>query len=249
MGKNRKNKIMVGGTLLELKDLDISKKTIILVGEIHTHIAVQPQYNNIIRKQKDIIDRVNAKFGKNKTYFYSEAPCAFQQQVLETEIYSACVVVQYANSKMPIKLSNICNEREEKGMCDSEYADDILSIFDKNVEVDCIIVQIGLAHILELKKHIEKRPDINIIIINTASQDQITRLRHVLTTTWEGFELLEIEKYYDLPEEETFNFSSKIPKEGGITRNGGKRNRRTNRKKSKSRKCIKTRHKKNKKTI
>ena len=250
MGKNKKNKIMAGGTLLELEDLDISKKTIILVGEVHTHITIQPQYNNAIRKQKDIIDRVIAKFGKNKTYFYSEAPCAFKEHVLETKIYSACAVVQYANSKMPIKLSNICdNKREEKGMCDCEYADDILSIFDKNIEVDCIIVQIGLAHIVELKKHIEKRPEINIIIVNTASPDQITRLWHVLTNTWEGFELLEIEKPYHLQEEGTFNCSNKIPKEadGGLVRNGGKKkHRRTKRGKSKHRKSKrgKSKHRK-----
>ena len=231
-----KSKIMIGGTLLELKNLvDISKKTIILVGEVHTHITIHPEYDNSIRKQKDIIDLVNAKFGKDKTYFYSEAPCAFQQQVLETKIYSACVVVQYAKMEMPVKLSTICAEtRDEKGMCDSEYSDDILSIFNKNADVDCIIVQIGLAHIVELKKHIiEKRPDINIIIVNTASQDQITRLHSVLTDTFDGLELLDIEKPYDLPVEVNGGYKKRSRKR---SRKSGRKSRKRKSRKRKSRK-------------
>ena len=47
------------------------------------------------------------------------------------------------------------------GDCDDGYVDNILSIFDVNLEINCIVVAIGLLHIPELKRlFFEKRPDI-----------------------------------------------------------------------------------------
>ena len=101
--KTRKNKKMMGGNLSELDSLDVSKKTIILMGESHTPKDLTIEYLNIVRKQRQIIDLVVDKFGQDKTYFYSEAPEEYRTLVLGTNNYSSSVIVQYANKKIPIK--------------------------------------------------------------------------------------------------------------------------------------------------
>lgn len=201
--KSRKNKKIIGGNLAELDGLDNSKKTIILMGELHTNKTDTVQYFNIIRKQKEIIALSLAKFGEDKTYFYSEGPEQFRDLILGTDNYSSSVIVQYATTKMPVKLSSITSCDRTDSSCDNKYADDILSIFDENSNINCITVAIGLLHVPELKRIInEKRPDIKIIIVNTVSNKQLTplipevRRKHPLL-----MDLLRVEPPYELPEE------------------------------------------------
>jgi hypothetical protein len=200
--KSRKNKKMIGGNLAELDGLDVSKKTIILIGELHTNKTDTEQYFNILRKQKEIIALCLAKFGEDKTYFYSEGPEQFRELILGTDDYSSSVIVQYAQTRMPVKLSSITSCDRRNSSCDDEYADDILSIFYENSNINCITVAIGLIHIPELKRIInEKRPDIKIVIVNTVSDKQLiplipdVRRMHPLV-----MDLLRVEPPYELPE-------------------------------------------------
>ncbi len=201
--KTRKNNKMIGGNLSQLDSLDVSTKTIILMGEFHTDKKIMSEYLNIIRKQKEIVNLVVDKFGQDKTYFYSEAPEEFRGKVLETDNYSSSVIVQYAKTKIPIKLSSITTCDREDSSCDDKYSHDILSIFDENSEINCIIVEIGLLHIPELKKIIiSERPDIKIIIVNTVSMKQLVPLIPEINRRYPSvMDLLTIELPYDLPEE------------------------------------------------
>ena len=193
---------MIGGNLSELNSLDVSIKTIILMGECHTDKRNMSEYHNIIRKQKEIVNLVVDKFGLDKTYFYSEAPQEARQQVLKTDEYSSCVVIQYAQqTKIPIKLSSITCHRVHGG-CNEEYSRDILSIFNDNSNINCIIVAIGLLHIPELKGFIGSiRPDIRIIIVNTVSKRQLTPLiPEIIEKHRSVIDLLKTELPYDLPD-------------------------------------------------
>jgi len=200
--KTRKKIKMIGGKLSEIDSLDVSKKTIILIGETHTDKREKSQYFNIIRKQKEIINLAIDKFGQDKTYFYSEAPEEFLKLILETDDYSSNVIAQYAKTKIPIKLSSITRCDRGEGQCDNKYCDDILSIFDNNSEINCIIVAIGLMHIPELKRFIiSKRPDIKIIIVNTVSEKQLNpSIQQIKIHFPSVIDLLTIEQPYDLPE-------------------------------------------------
>jgi hypothetical protein len=198
---NKKNKTikMIGGNLSELDSLDVSIKTIILMGESHTDKKIISEYLTIIKKQKEIVNLVVDKFGPDKTYFYSEAPEEFRETVLETDNYSSSVIVQYAKTKIPIKLSSITACDREDSSCDDKYSHDILSIFDKNSKINCIIVQIGLFHIPELKRLIiSKRPDIKIIIVNTLSNKQLEPLIPYIINDQSIINLLTIELPYEL---------------------------------------------------
>lgn len=180
---NKKNKTikmkrdkMVGGTLSELDYLNPHQKTIILVGELHTRKFDILEYNNIIRKQKEIIDKVKDTFGADKTYFYSEAPKEFEHIALTTDDIHSSVVLQYARTVVPTKLSSITSCHRAAGSCDREYADDILSIFG-NHEINCVIVSIGLLHVPRLYEFIRQmQPDIKIVIVNTVSSAQFMPL-------------------------------------------------------------------------
>jgi len=213
----RKNKLKrVAGKLEELDKLDIRKKTIILMGELHTSKTDNAEYLNIIKKQKNIIDNVVKKIGENKTYFYSEAPIGLIDKVLRTDNYSSSVIVQYVNfrTNIPIKYSSISLCDRETGSCNNEYSDDILSIFAINPEIKCIIVAIGLLHVPELKRLInEKQSDINIIIINTVSQEQLKPFIPHFFSNKSMRELLYTEPSYKLPIE-TFKVSVLINKDG-----------------------------------
>jgi hypothetical protein len=199
---SRKFKKIIGGTLSELDDLDVSIKTIVLIGELHTSKQNRLQYNNVIRKQKEIIGRVKDKFGEDKTYFYSEAPEEYRNLILTSDNYHSSVIVQYAASLFPIKLSSITTCDRETSDCDEKYTDDILSIFD-NPEINCLIVSIGLLHVPELNRFIHiKQPDIKIIIINTVSKEELVPLIPQMRTKYQSvIELLKIEKPYELPNE------------------------------------------------
>jgi hypothetical protein len=174
------------------------------MGEYHVDKIKDSQYYiNIIRKQKEIINLCIDKFGQDKTYFYSEAPEEHTRLVLATDMYSSAVIAQYAKTKIPIKLSSITGcDRRYKGYCDDKYCDDILSIFDNNSEINCIIVAIGLLHIPELKRFIiSRRPDIKIIIVNTVSEKQLNPLIPEIKKQFPSvIDLLTIEQPYDLPE-------------------------------------------------
>ena len=210
--KTRKNKTrkMIGGTLPELENLeDFSRKTIVLVGESHTLKSDRlEEYGNIIRKQKFIIDLVKSKFGPEHTYFYSEAPEKNRSMVLTTNNIHSGVVVQYAQTQIPIKLSSITCDDRDKSNCDSEYVSDILSIFD-NPSINCIIAQLGLLHIAEIKNIISQiRPDIKIIVVNTQSDRQFLEIKEAISripTYLPVLELVKIETPYEdrTPEEIT----------------------------------------------
>jgi hypothetical protein len=202
--KTRKNIKMIGGKLSEIDSLDVSKKTIILICDAHTDKREKSEYFNIIRKQKEIINLAIDKFGQDKTYFYSEAPEKFLKRILETDDYSSSVIAQYAKTKIPIKLSSITRCDRDEGQCDNKYCDDILSIFDNNSEINCIIVAIGLMHIPELKRFIiSKRPDIKIIIVNTISEKELNpSIQQIKIHFPSVIDLLTIEQPYDLPEPE-----------------------------------------------
>ena len=201
--KQLKRKKMIGGNLSEINSLDPSVKTIILMAELHTHKSNRLEYNNIITKQKEIINLVVSKFESNKTYFYSEGPSEARHIIFGTDVYSSSVIVQYATTIIPIKLSSITALQRETSDSNKEYCDDILSIFDENPVIDCIIVGIGLLHIPELKKFIsEKRPEINIIIINTLSFEQLTPLIQKIRNMYpKVIDLIQIEIPYELPKE------------------------------------------------
>jgi hypothetical protein len=205
---NLKNIKMIGGTLSELDSLDVSIKTIILMGESHSFKTDLIEYNNIIKKQKLIIDLVLSKFGQDKTYFYSEAPKEFRDNALGTDYFSSSVISQYTITKIPIKFSNITTCDRENSQCDDKYSDDILSIFDEESHINCIIVAIGLLHVSELKQFINiKRPDIKIIIVNTVSNKQLLPLN--MKEYPALIELLKIESPYELPKIES---SYELPK-------------------------------------
>jgi hypothetical protein len=212
--KTKKNNKIIGGSLDELYNLDNSTKTIILMGEFHTLKRNILDYNKIIKKQKQIINLAVDKFGQDKTYFYSEAPEEYREAVFNTDGISASIIAQYANTKIPIKLSSITVCDREGSSCDEKYSQDILSIFDENLNINCIIVAIGLLHIPELKKYLNKRPDIKIITVNTVSQNQINPLIPKIKIEYPSvIDLLTIEQPYEM-ETQKINYvipSSYIP--------------------------------------
>jgi len=202
--KTRKNKTrkMIGGLLSEIEGLDISQKTIILVGELHTRKRDVVQYNKIIRKQFDIIDKTIQKFGLDKTYLYSEAPKEAERMILTTDDPHASVIIQRAITMLPVKLSSITSCDRQGSSCDNEYADDILSIFTEP-QIDCVIAILGLLHIPEIGKIIhEKRPDIKIVVVNTVSVEQLMPLiPEIIRNNYSDvLNLIQIEKPYELPE-------------------------------------------------
>ena len=109
--KNKKPypKKMIGGTIKEFEDIDCSIKTVVLIGELHTPMTSILEYNNIIRKQKEIINHIINKCGIGQTAFYSESPEEYRDMVLTTDTYSSSVVVQYANTLVPTILSSVSN--------------------------------------------------------------------------------------------------------------------------------------------
>jgi hypothetical protein len=194
---------MIGGSLLQLDSLDSSKKTIILMGELHENKKNMSEYLNIIRKQKELINSVIDKFGKNKTYFYSEAPEEFRDLALTTDNFSSSVIVQYVQTKIPIKFSSVTLHNRQNTDSDEKYKDDILSIFHKNPEINYIIVAIGLLHIPELKRLlISEDPDIQILIVNTVSIIQLNPLIPKIRRRYPSvINLLNTEPPYELPKE------------------------------------------------
>jgi hypothetical protein len=201
--KTRKNKKMIGRGLTDLDSLDVSIKTIILMGEVHTNKKYLREYLDIIKKQKEIIDLTIDKFGADKTYFYSEAPEEFRKLCLTTDVYSSSSIAQYAITKIPIKLSSVGVSDRADGDCDDKFVDDILSIFHENVGINCIIVAIGLLHVPEVKRFIvDRQPDIKIIVVNTVSKEHLIPLIPEIKKKYPlVLDLLTIEPPYELPKE------------------------------------------------
>lgn len=198
---NLKNIKMIGGNLSELDSLDVSVKTIILVCDYHEKKEILSEYLDIIKKQKEIINVVLNKFGQDKTYFYSEAPEEFRELVLESDNLSSSAIAQYAITKLPVKFSNITHCDRRNNQCNNKYLHDILSIFDNNSNINCIIVIIGLLHVPYLKILInDQLPDIKIIIVNTISTNQLNPLIREMTRRYPPvIDLLKIESPYELP--------------------------------------------------
>jgi hypothetical protein len=173
----KNTKKFFGGTIKEIEDLvPTEQKTIVLMGEIHEHERNNTDYNMIIKKQKKIIDLLNAKYNGH-LYFYTEAPNSIKNRVLKDTLISSSIVAQYANSLMRIKFSSldVCDRKDSS--CDDAYADDILDIFSKNPDVTCVVVAVGLLHLPELKKELNMMsPDTKVICVNTISREQLKKV-------------------------------------------------------------------------
>jgi len=202
--KNRKYKRsikMMGGTLDDLMHADASTKTIILMGEEHTFLddTDQSRYNEVEEKQKRIIDLIIQKFNDKRIVFYSEAPHDMYDQIMIDKKRHSSRVIQYANTKIPIQLSSITScVRESHGMCDELYASEMLKIIEN---FDCMIVQIGLFHVPDIKEIIQKiDPHVKIVIINTVSSEMLKRSKSYIDATYPKLtELLKTEPPYKLP--------------------------------------------------
>ncbi len=175
-----KNKKLVGGTLEELDSLSPDEKVIILVGETHQLIENRLEYDKIIKKQKTIYDSLVQKYGKEHTYFYTEAPEEIRTRALSDTGISSSIVVQDIIRKNPDKVifSSVTNcNRDEEGYCDNKYALDIAKIY-KKPDAKCVIAVVGLLHVEKIKEWLQRflKVEVKIIIINTVSQSNIDNL-------------------------------------------------------------------------
>ena len=185
MTKTLKKNKNGGGRIEDLKEMDPSKNYIILMGELH---ATNPNYgirNSLakpskedfiisIQKQIDIIDYTCTKYEKKNILFYTEIPKE-NIDYLNTNMVSSLIVSKKAkdNFKKNFFMSeiNTC-QRNQKGACDDLYALDIVKKITENHDCKCIIVQIGLLHLNEVEKILNKlikeiKLNFNIISINT----------------------------------------------------------------------------------
>ncbi len=195
---------LIGGTLEELYSLSLDEKVIILVGERHQNIVNMDEYDKIIKKQNVIYELLVEKYGKEHTYFYSEAPEEFRSQVLSDIEISSSIVVQNIMRRNPDKviLSSItaCN-RKVDGSCDDKYALDIAKIYKKE-DTKCVMAVVGLLHVEKIKELLLRflRDEVKIIIINTVSQASIYSLMPEITKHRPDLlQLLKKEPPYDIP--------------------------------------------------
>ena len=131
------------------------------------------EYNKIIEKQKIIYESLVQKYGKEHTYFYSEAPENYRTQVLSDTSMSSSIVVQDIMRKNPDKVifsSVTTYNREEQGDCDNKYALDIAKIY-KKPDTLCVIAVVGFTHVEKIKEWLLRflKNEVKIIIINTVS--------------------------------------------------------------------------------
>jgi hypothetical protein len=200
--KYKKLSKMIGGTFSDLTQVDPSRKTIILMGEEHTLLDVcdsTSKYTEIERKQKAIVDFVIEKFPGKHIMFYSEAPHDARWQIMSDITRHSSRVIQYAYTKMPVQLSRVTAcVRESHGFCDKIYASEILEII-KNY--DCVIVQIGLFHVPEIRDIIQaSAADVRIVIINTVSREMLDISKKTINEKYPKVdELLKTEQPYNLP--------------------------------------------------
>ena len=168
-----------GGGIEELLSVDVTKKTIVLMGEEHVREHNTALYEEIVHKQVQIVDFVISVFDPERVRFYTEGSEVNSEGILTGCDPHSCITIQYVHElEIPIKFSTVTRcYREEKGLCNDEYAADIISMLSE--DVDCIIVQMGLLHIFDVEEilHIT-HPDLNIILVNTASKKTVNFLRN-----------------------------------------------------------------------
>ena len=153
--KKKEAKKMFGGALADLDKIDKSKKTIILMGEWHTHIT-DSTYMEILSKQKRLIDIVKEKYDR-AAMFYSEAPKETATHVMSPSIHSTETIRYVLHIGMALQLSSVARcDRELFGSCDEGYANDIIAAIS-DPEIHCVLVQIGLDHVPVLKHILETR--------------------------------------------------------------------------------------------
>ena len=152
------------------------------MGENHTRDVDKDEFDEVILKQKQIIDILLDKFGSS-LYFYTEAPDIDKDLLLKRNDIHSSVIAQYAiKKKLPVKFSSLnVWDRLQKGACDEQYIDDINKIFLEHPETMCVLVEIGLFHVMKMKEILQTTyPDINIIIVNTVSSDFLSENKHIL---------------------------------------------------------------------
>ena len=172
------------------------------MGEHHTTIDDRENFDEIIEKQKQIIDIIVDKFG-SKQFFYSESPYEYHDVLMGRSDITSSVVAQYADEKkMYIQLSNVKNCDREEGYCDEKYVEDIIDILDPFPETKCVIVAIGLLHVPQIKILLEEKyPDRKVIVVNTVSEAYLSKSMPLLTRQpgYSDLErLVETEKPYTL---------------------------------------------------
>lgn len=201
--KYKKLSKMIGGTFSDLTQVDPSTKTIILMGEEHTLLDAfdsTSKYTEIERKQNAIVDFVIEKFPGKRIMFYSEAPDDARWQIMSDITRHSSRVIQYAYTKMPVQLSRVTAcVRESHGSCDERYASEILQIIKDGF--DCVIVQIGLYHVPEIRDIIQaSAADVRIVIINTVSREMLDISKKTINEKYPKVaELLKTEPPYNLP--------------------------------------------------
>ena len=151
---------------------------VIIMGEQHTLSFDPVEYDKVIKKQKKIIDDSIRKYGIHKTVLYSEMP---ENDDKNNCLIHSCEVIRYARKIIKVVLSSVdAVKRHKHGSCDDFYTQDITNIFINNVDVNCVVVEIGLAHINLLDLHLKiwakkEGQNLEIEIYNTCSQNQIDK--------------------------------------------------------------------------
>lgn len=169
--------------LREMNNLNIKKygRIIILMGENHTTKDCMREYNKIIKRQTNLINSVRRKYLPRQLAFYSEAPNEVKQFIMEdTNMHSSVVIKDTIQKigKEQVFLSSIkYSDREKYGNCNDKYAKDILKIFSLKSDVKCVIVSIGLLHVIDVLKQLKLlSPLVNIIAVNTCLNVQTIKL-------------------------------------------------------------------------
>ena len=151
------------------------EKAVILMGESHMKKNSE-FYTEIIEKQDNVVDTIISRYKPENIAFYTEAPVQYRMSALLSDEISSSVTLQHTISKLKnIHFSNVSQDYREMyyGNCDDEYAKDIIDL-TKRPDILCIIVQIGLSHINEVKKILSKiLHDYKIIVINTVPRKYI----------------------------------------------------------------------------
>jgi hypothetical protein len=179
--KNKKTKKQKqkGGGLEQLQYVDTTKKTVVIMGEEHVREQYTDLYEEIIKKQVQIVDFVITVFGRERVRFYTEGEHGNREGFLTGCDPHSCITMQYVHEKeIPIKFSTVtsCN-RAEKELCNDEYAADIISMLSE--DVDCVIVQMGVLHMFDIEQILNIiRPDVHVILVNTASKKSVNVLRN-----------------------------------------------------------------------
>jgi len=189
------------------------------MGEQHIKITDRRNYDEIIEKQKQIIDTLLSKPGN--LHFYSESPCDMADKLMTKDGISSCIVAQYANSKqIPLHFSKVTLCDRKEGMCDQEYAKDIYSIFNEKPETSCLVAAVGLLHVSLIKEMLEllyEENNIQIIIVNTVSNQFLSKYGHLLSSKeFDLQQFLKEEPGYTLPGRAEYTKPTKYDPDGII---------------------------------